>query len=299
MTLKAEKTRAMRIFALIVGTVCLSGIVSGQTAEPAGRFEVADVHPSANSANPRVYDMSGGLMRGGLYYLKRATMLDLIRIAYGVYPQRVIGGPVWLDVNRFDVRARVPAGTTAATVNPMLQALLTDRFGLVIRNDKKPVPAWVLTAGKQPQLKKSDGSDASGCHDEAHGDEPSQQGVHLFSIACRNITMADFAAHLNDTVDGAWRYINHNLIVDKTGLEGAWDFNFKYSERDTRIKSGGVEIVTLFDALEKIGLKLDPAAAPMPVIVVESVNQTPTPNSPEASAAFPPPPTEFEVADVR
>jgi uncharacterized protein (TIGR03435 family) len=55
----------------------------------------------------------------------------------------------------------------------------------------------------------------------------------------------------------------------------------------------------LFDALEKIGLKLDPAPVPMPVIVVDSVNQTPTANSPEASAAFPPLPTEFEVAEVK
>src|SRR5580693_4586904 len=104
------------IFALMLGAACLSGTAWGQTAEPGAKFELADVHASATSTNPDSYDMSGGLMRGGLYYLKRATMLDLIRTAYGVDPQKVIGGPSWLDVNRFELRAKVPEGTTAAAV---------------------------------------------------------------------------------------------------------------------------------------------------------------------------------------
>ena len=37
----------------------------------------------------------------------------------------------------------------------------------------------------------------------------------------------------------------------------------------------------------------------MPVIVVDSVNQKPTENSPEAMKSFPPLPTEFEVASLK
>jgi uncharacterized protein (TIGR03435 family) len=288
-----------RILALVIGTAGLSGAVFGQAAEPAARFVVADVHPSANSTNPDAYDMSGGLLSGGNYYLKRATMLDLIRTAYGVDPQKVIGGPNWLEVNRFDVHAKVPAGTTAATVKPMLQALLVERFGLVVGNEEKPVSAWALTASKHPQLKQSDGSGPSACRAEGQaGQEQSQQAAQSLTITCHNITMADFVARMGD-MDGAWNFIGDNLVADRTGLEGPWDFNFKYTRRNGRISAAGVEITTLFDALEKIGLKLDPAAVPMPVIVVESVNQTPTANSPEASAAFPPLPMEFEVAEVK
>ncbi len=288
-----------RILALLIEAACLSGVAFGQTAEPAARFLVADVHPSANPTTPDGYDMSGGLLSGGIYYLKRATMLDLIRTAYGVDPQKVIGGPNWLEVNRFDVHAKVPAGTTATTVKPMLQALLTERFGLVIRNEKKPVPAWSLTASKHPELKQSDGSGAGGCHAENQGGpEQPQQAAQLLTITCHNITMADFTAHMGD-MDGAWNFIGDTLVADQTGLEGGWDFSFKYTRRNGRINAAGVEITTLFDGLEKIGLKLDAAAVPMPVIVVESVNQIPTANSPEASAAFPPLPTEFEVAEVK
>lgn len=63
-----------RIIALLIGAACWSGTLFAQTVEPAAGFEVADVHPSPNSTNPDAYDTSGGLMRGGLYYLKRSCL---------------------------------------------------------------------------------------------------------------------------------------------------------------------------------------------------------------------------------
>ena len=296
---RVSRQHVKQILALVIGAAYPFDLVIAQNAEPAPRFVVADVHPSANTTNPDAYDMSGGLLSGGIYYLKRATMLDLIRTAYGVDPQKVVGGPSWLDLNRFDVHAKVPPGTNATTVKPMLQTLLAERFGLVIAKEQKPVTAWALSSAKHPQLKQSDGSGNSGCAAESQaGQEQTQQGAQLLTITCHNITMADFTARLGD-LDGAWNFIGDNLVADQTGLEGAWDFSFKYSRRNGRISAAGVEITTLFDGLEKIGLKLDAAAVPMPVIVVESVNQAPTANSSEAQAAFPPLPTEFEVAEVK
>ena len=70
-------------------------------------------------------------MRGGRYRLRHATMLELVRIAYDVDARKVLGGPTWLELDRFDIRAMVPAGTTSTGVKPMLQALLAERFSLV------------------------------------------------------------------------------------------------------------------------------------------------------------------------
>ncbi|MCU1325367.1 MAG: hypothetical protein JWN34_737 [Bryobacterales bacterium] len=39
----------------------------------------------------------GGLLRGGRLELHAATMLDLIRYAWRISPDQVIGGPAWLD----------------------------------------------------------------------------------------------------------------------------------------------------------------------------------------------------------
>jgi len=47
--------------------------------------------------------MQGGALRAGRFELRRATMLDLIKTAYGVDPEVVFGGPGWLELDRFDV----------------------------------------------------------------------------------------------------------------------------------------------------------------------------------------------------
>ncbi len=250
-------------------------------------FEVADVHSSLRSD---VTEASGGLMRGGRYVLRHATILELVRIAYDVDRAKIVGGPNWIDLDRFDIRARVPSGTTSAGVRPMLQALLAERFGLMAHRDTKPLQAWVLRAGKHPLLKRSDGSGESGCSSKDSDD--------LVQLTCRNTTMAAFVATLRRGDGGVWYYLTDNLVVDGTDLAGEWDFDLKYSARwNTAV--GGTKIVSLFDAIEKLGLKLDASMVPMPVVVVDRVNRTPSPNSADADKAFPPLPTEFEVAAVK
>ncbi len=264
-------------------------VAFAQNPEPAQRFPVADVHPSAHSTSSAGSDVSGGLMHNGDYRLRRATMLDLVSRAYGVDANTVLGGPNWLELDRFDIQAKVPAGATAATVRPMLQSLLAERFGLVVHRDTKPVATWALTSGKHPLLKRANGSGDGRCVSSADGES--------IEVTCRNITMAAFVSNMG-RMDGAWYYIADHLVVDHTGLDGAWDFDLKYSARWTA-KVAGTEITSLFDAIDRTGLKLDPAMVLMPVLVVDRVNRVPTPNSTEAAQAFPPPPTEFEVAVVK
>ena len=90
-------------------------------------------------------------------------MLDLIRTAYDVDPEKVYGGPSWLEMDRFDLFAQTPPGATAEQRRLMLQALLADRFKLVLRHDTKPMAAYVLTAPKHSGLKEADGSGEPGC----------------------------------------------------------------------------------------------------------------------------------------
>ena len=87
-------------------------------------------------------------------------MLNLIGAAYGVSEETIAGGPGWVNSDLFDVIAKVPDGTTPAKANLMLQALLADRFGLVVHNDTRPMPRYVLSVGKGgSKLKPASGSD--------------------------------------------------------------------------------------------------------------------------------------------
>jgi len=118
--------------------ILLSGVALSQSpAQPLPAFEVADVHVSPPTRNPF---MRGPAIRRGRYEIRLATMVDLIRTAYTIDAERVLGGPNWLENDLFDVIAKVPAGTPADTAKPMLQSLLKDRFSLTFHNDSATHP---------------------------------------------------------------------------------------------------------------------------------------------------------------
>src|SRR5215475_988640 len=103
-------------------------------AQTGTRFEAADVHPSERAMNPYTL-ISGGVLRGTRYDLRKATMLDLIRIAYDVNPEMVYGGPNWVELDRFDIAAKAQRSTPPETIALMLRSLLADRFKLVLHGD--------------------------------------------------------------------------------------------------------------------------------------------------------------------
>jgi uncharacterized protein (TIGR03435 family) len=282
----------IRAFAGISLGTLLSTTLLGQSADPPPVFEVADIHQSASSTNPF---MRGGVIRGDRYELRNATMVDLIRTAYGVDAEKVVGGPSWLESDRFDVIAKTPPNITPETVRPMLQGLLADRFKLAVHNDNKLMPVFVLSTGKgKPKLKEADDSERTGCQGQPQNPEPGT--IPYAMVQCHNMTMEGFARNLRQM---AGAYMT-SPVVDSTGLKGAWDFDIKWTARALLSQAGG-DGITIFDAVDKqLGLKLEPQRVPTPVIVVDSVNRKPTDNPPGVTQKLPtPPPAEFEVADVK
>ena len=273
----------------------LAAPVFGQATDAKPVFESADVHVSAPSTTTNVY-MRGGVIRGGRYELRTATMADLISTAYGVDGDKVMGGPNWLELDRFDVIAKAPPTTTPENLKLMLQALLADRFKLVVHSDTKPMPAFVLTLGKgKPKLKESNGDAPAACQGQQQNPEPGT--IPNAAVSCRNMTMALFVDNLRGMA-GAYMTAP---VLDQTGLKGSWDFDIKWTAR-ALLALAGADAITIFDAVDKqLGLKLESQKVPTPVIVVESVNEKPTDNPPSVTQNPPPPapPAEFEVADIR
>ncbi len=301
----------LRAFACIASVALLSGAAIGQSVgtqvNPRLSFEIAVVHVSAHSTNP---NMRGGLLRGGRYELRTANMVDLIRTAYSIDADKVLGGPSWLESDRFDVIAKTQASTSLDTAKLMLQTLLADRFKLVDNNETKSLPSFALTVGKgKPKLKETDGSGETGCKPTIQGlqappggpDAGGPAAAPTILYTCHNMTMAAFAEGMR-SMALAQPGVGNNPVLDQTGLTGSWDFTFKYTI-PIRVLPGmaaAPETITFFDALDKqLGLKLDPVKVPVPVIVVDSVNQKPTDNLPGVTSSLPVLPVEFEVADIR
>ena len=303
----------------IVGTIlmtCAGWLASAQSPEAQPKFEIADVHVSAKTANPRVQTEP---VRGGRFEVKTGTMLDLIRIAYGFDADKILGGPNWLELDRFDVIAKEPAGSTPESRKLMLQTLLCDRFKLVVHKDTKPVPAYALIVGKKPQLKEATGSEQAGCKVQSDSGAPAEGAVQFTMMSndgnttrvrlgpgmtvrytCRNMTMAAFAAGLGDMMGTS---LGANPVVDETGLKGNWNFDLTYSMQFIGPMPGNPgDRISIFDAVDKqLGLKLEEKPIPTPVLVVDSVNRTPSENPPGVAEALPPipVPTEFEVAVLK
>ncbi len=262
-------------------------------AQPKPGFELADVHVSPRVMSP---SMEGGFVRGDRYQIRMATMVDLIHTAWGVNANNVAGGPAWLDYDRFDVIAKVPPKTTQADAAAMLQALLIERFGLVVHPDTKPLNGYALTfVRKSGQLKEAADPDAAdGCR-PSEQQEKTEQGIGFVVYNCRNVEMQAFSQMLRQMAPG---YIQGTPIVDQTGLKGGWDFSMKWVGRAQVAAAGGQEM-SLFGAIEKLGLKLERKDVPQPVVVVDKVNEKPTPNAAGVTESLPPIRESFEVAEIR
>lgn len=278
----------------LLSLVALScGLAWSQSA----KFEVADVRVSPLTWDYHKRTIGGAFIDGDQLDLRRATMLDLIAIAWDVDQAKVLGGPVWLGMDRFDVRARAAAGTSREAMRQLLQTLLEDRFGLALHRDTRPLPAWALTSGRKLQIRKSEAAGNPACQAGKGTESAERSGasVPVIAFTCHNMTMTEFAARVASLPGG---YLDDGAVVaDRTGLTGAWDFTFKLTPRTAA--GAGAHAVTLFDAIDQLGLRLEVATIPTGVVVVDRVNQKPTANSPDVAKAFPPAPTEFEVAVVK
>ena len=117
-------------------------------------------------------------------------------------------------------------------------------------------------------------------------------------VTCRATTMEALAEALG-RMPAAFQYIGDRMVVDQTHLGGTWDFTFHYNIRG-RVTRPGTEVdYDVRRAGKQLGIVVQASTAPTPVIVVDSVNQKPTPNSPDVEKAFPPRLAEFEVATIR
>ena len=170
-----------RLFAVVAVTAVFSGSVLGQAPAPRPAFDVAGIQISTRPQP----GMRGGQLRGNRYEIRNATMVDLIRTAYNVQPEKIGGGPSWLEWNRFDIAALAPEKTSPDRLREMLKTLLAERFTLVVREDSVNTTAMALKVKGTHKLKESS-TGGGGCRDQG---APGPNGVVEITATC-NMTIA-------------------------------------------------------------------------------------------------------------
>jgi uncharacterized protein (TIGR03435 family) len=221
-------------------------------------FETASVRPSKSDYRGVRFTPDGVVATG-------VPLKFIIRAAYNEWhDQRWFGAPTWLDSTAYDIEAKFdPAGFKDLTDDQrraMLQALLADRFKLVLHHETREVPEYALLVAKGgPKLRVADAS-------KYLVDDKNQPYCRAGLTNFRQCTMAEFA---NDAaIVGIDR-----IVVDQTGLTGRYDFELFYT-RQSAAEPAPDASPDIFDALpEQLGLRLVPIKGPVPVLVIDHIER--------------------------
>lgn len=231
-------------------------------ADPA--FEIATIKLSDPDAKGKGF---GG--PPGKFLTRNTTLDDLIMYAYGVHTKQIVGGPDWLETQKFDIEAKpdTPGAASDKQNRTMMRKLLASRFALKSHDEKRELSAFVLTVAKGgPKLEKSE-------------DDPASPSTFLFrglgNLVFRNISMPDFASWMQTVLD--------RPMVDHTGLDGRYQGILKWNPDETQFAIFGPPPhpstapdapPDLYRAIqEQIGLKIDAAKTPVAVMVIDHVEK--------------------------
>jgi uncharacterized protein (TIGR03435 family) len=228
-------------------------------------FEVATIRPSNPAAQGKLLTIKGRQV-----LTINTSLSDLISYAYGLHLRQVVGGPSWMESDKYDITG-LPEGQGMPNQNQMrqmLRALLEDRFKLTTHRETRELPAYSLVvAPGGPKMTKND-SNPNGL--------PGLLFRGLGVLPATNATMGDFAGVMQLAV-------LDRPVIDRTGLQGRFDFTLTWTPDETQFASFGVRIPTstdpnappvLFTAIqEQLGLKFDSVRAPVEVLVIDRVEK--------------------------
>ncbi len=130
------------VFLVAVGMLVT---LSAQTSKPT--FEVASV--KRNTSGSGGWNVSP--RPGGVYNATNAVLPLFIQFAFDIDDYQLLGGPSWMQTDRFDIAARAGRETPTAELRLMMQTLLEDRFKLIIHKEQRDMSIFALV------LERSDG----------------------------------------------------------------------------------------------------------------------------------------------
>jgi uncharacterized protein (TIGR03435 family) len=268
-----------------------SGTAQNLPAPPPGEFDVADI----KIAGPDT-QINGRLQPNGRLDFQGATMKILFSLAWDINDDELVAGaPKWWDTTKYSLVAKASSVTSDGNggvqididdVRAMLRALLIDRFKIVTHSEQRPIDAYTLVVADKAKLQAADPANRTnwfnGLPPGVKDPRDANPALNRL-VTVQNMTMAQFAEDLSSMAGG---YLKEP-VVDGTNLSGSWDFILNFSGIGlinagrggdaSGAASAPTGALSLFDALQKqLGLKLDQRKRPMPVLVIDHIEEQPT-----------------------
>jgi uncharacterized protein (TIGR03435 family) len=187
----------------------------------------------------------------------------MVLFAYDLREPQLVGAPGWIDSERYDVIAKPsqddnPTGAKRSFEEDFrglrlkMRSLLADRFQLEVHNETREMPIYALMVAK------------SGSRLEPSTSENHTLNNRTGLVIGKKITMKQFAEN-----SLTWRM--GRTVVDKTGLAGEFDFEFRFVE-DKAAAAGDNSLPDFLTAMRnQLGLVLESQKGPVEVVVVDRV----------------------------
>ena len=283
---------------LLLAVALTIGATSIHAQSPASQsFDVASIKPGAppDPTNPASMFPAVLPQRDGGLRAANASLVHLIRFAYNIEDDQIIGGPAWKLSARFDITAKPQAGaeTNPDAVRQRLRALLADRFKLQTHAETREMTVSALviadkagTLGRdlKPTAAVCGGAAAETCRTFMAGQRDANGRLQM---VFRGVGQP-ISALANMVGQAIGR-----RVIDGTGLTGLYDFETDLP-MDPQVFLQGMQkdgVAVPPDVAQKLsaddspamasvlqqrlGLRLETRRASIPVVVIDSA-QMPT-----------------------
>jgi bla regulator protein blaR1 len=256
-------------------------------------FEVASVRedPSGKYLTPPFsVDSDNGFADTGGLFTADAPLTTYISFAYKLDQQHNMLAhlPQWASTKHFEMHARAAGHPSKDQMRLMMQTLLADRFKLSIHFETQELPVMMLTLAKPGTLGPRLRLHADGPPCDVVAPRPPNAALTFDMFPCTGYLAVDEPDHrllagARDTTVQLMAAFFTNVghmrpIVDRTGIRGNIDFSMEYTPEARGAPGLGADApadvvgATFLDAVkEQLGLRLEPAKAPLKIPVVDHV----------------------------
>jgi len=270
-TLRAKVVLAAATFAAISIPFAI-GILRAQTLPPAPKYtyEVVSIHKVGDGGCPPCGISIGP--EGGLR-ISNYSVIRMLEFAYSVRDYQISGAPGWVSSATYDIvftpeKAETPLGPDPALSTAMamksrnkqrLQAVLRDRFGLVLRAETHELPVYLLTQAK------------SGAKLTVHPEGEPRHGFRMNDSGYRHMEAVGMTIKmLADNLSS----ILGRPVNDGSGLTGQYDFKLEWAPDPGSSPEHPDDTTgpSIFTALaDQLGLRVTSTKGPVQVYVIEKI----------------------------
>ena len=271
------RTRPLRPLACVLTLLCAGGFPA--LAQEA-RFDAVSIKANRSGEAQIRYETPAGRLTA-----INVPLRFFIRRAYDLPDARIVGGPAWLEMERFDIVATLPPDADSDVMRRMMQALLADRFKLSTRREVREMPVYSLVRVRDDTLGPSLRTSTSVCDPEVPRMVKGRVECGLLlSQGPASASLRGGATTLARVVRILGEFLERPLI-DKTDLAATYDLELQFTASRGAIPGAGTpgglaaaaspdEIPSVFTAVqEQLGLRLVPERAATEVVVIEGVSR--------------------------